>query len=64
MGKRDRTNLDDIKGRAKRAYGEATDNQNAKDQGTVDKVSGKIKSGIDNVRDKAHDIVDRKHKKH
>lgn len=61
MAKRDdKTKLDEIKGRAKRAYGEATDNPQAKDQGTVDKVSGKIKAGIDSIRDKAHDVIDRR----
>lgn len=60
MGNRDdKTNMDEIKGRAKRAWGEATDSDDAREHGTVDKVSGKIKAGIETVREKAHDMLER-----
>lgn len=58
--KGDKRNMDEIKGRAKRAWGEATDDNQMKNQGTVDKISGKLKEGIENVRDRANDLMDRK----
>ena len=59
----DRTNMDDLKGRAKRAYGELTDDQRKRDQGTVDRASGKLKAGIDTVREKANEFLERNRKK-
>ena len=37
--------VDKAKGRAKRAAGEVTGNQNLKDRGSVDKGAGRVKSG-------------------
>ncbi len=42
--------LDQAKGRVKKAIGELTDNQELKNEGTVDKVAGKIKEGVDKVK--------------
>lgn len=45
-------NVDEAKGRIKKAVGELTDNDELKDEGTVDKASGKVKDAVDNVKDK------------
>ena len=61
--KNERTNVDDLRGRAKRAYGELTDDKTKRDQGTIDRASGKLKAGIDTVRDKANEFLERNRKK-
>ena len=52
-------NLDEAKGRVKRAVGELTDDDEMKREGTVDKVTGKAKDVVDEVGDKAKDVLDR-----
>lgn len=42
--------LDQAKGRVKKAIGELTGDQELKNEGTVDKVAGKIKEGVDKVK--------------
>lgn len=42
---------DEAKGRIKKAVGELTNNERLKNEGTVDKAAGKIKQGVDKVRD-------------
>ena len=44
--------LDKAKGRAKRAVGELTGNQNLKNRGSVDKGSGRVKRGTQKAADK------------
>ncbi len=51
-------NTDDIKGRAKEAVGDITDNDDLKKEGKTDRASGKVKDTIDKVEDKAKDLVD------
>jgi uncharacterized protein YjbJ (UPF0337 family) len=51
-------NLDHAKGRAKRAAGELTDNDQLKRQGTIDKGTGKAKETIDKVADKAKGLME------
>ena len=41
---------DEIKGRVKKAVGELTGNEKLKREGEVDKVAGKVKQGVDNVK--------------
>jgi len=48
---------DEAKGRAKRAVGELTGDDELKREGTIDKATGKAKDGADKVADKAKDIV-------
>jgi len=43
--------MDEVKGRVKKAVGELTDNDRLKNEGTVDKAAGKIKQGVDKVKD-------------
>jgi uncharacterized protein YjbJ (UPF0337 family) len=51
-------NTDELKGRAKRAAGELTDDDGLKREGSVDKAAGKTKRAVDKVADKARDAVD------
>ena len=46
-------NADEMKGRAKRAAGELTDNDAMKREGTVDKAAGKAKDVVDKAAGKA-----------
>jgi uncharacterized protein YjbJ (UPF0337 family) len=50
---------DEVKGRAKRAVGELTDDEKLKREGSVDKASGKVKKGVDKAADKAKELLDR-----
>jgi uncharacterized protein YjbJ (UPF0337 family) len=51
-------NIDEAKGRAKRAAGELTDNDRLKQEGTVDKSAGKAKTTIDKTADKAKSLLE------
>jgi uncharacterized protein YjbJ (UPF0337 family) len=42
--------MEEVKGRVKRAAGELTENQRRKDEGTIDKTAGRIKQGVDKVK--------------
>jgi uncharacterized protein YjbJ (UPF0337 family) len=50
---------DEVKGRAKEAIGDLTDDDDLKAEGKADKASGKAKDVIDNIKDKADDAVDK-----
>jgi uncharacterized protein YjbJ (UPF0337 family) len=45
-------NMDELKGRAKKAGGELTDNDRMKREGSIDKASGKAKGMVDKAADK------------
>ncbi len=47
--------VDEAKGRAKEAIGDLTDDDDMKREGKVDKVAGKAKDAIENVKDKVQD---------
>jgi uncharacterized protein YjbJ (UPF0337 family) len=47
-------NTDEAKGRVKEAAGNLTGDKDLKDEGKTDKASGKLKEGIDKVRDALH----------
>ena len=51
--------LEQVKGNIKETVGDATNNDNLEQQGKKDKASGKAKEVIDNVKDKASDVVDK-----
>ena len=51
-------NTDDLKGRAKEAAGDLTDNQDLKREGQADRAAGKAKHAIDEVGGKATRLVD------
>jgi uncharacterized protein YjbJ (UPF0337 family) len=42
---------DEFKGRVKKAVGELTGNDKLKREGEIDKVAGKVKQGVDKVKD-------------
>ena len=45
--------LDEAKGRAKKAFGEATGDKSLKDRGRIDKASAKVKRGVGGASRKA-----------
>jgi uncharacterized protein YjbJ (UPF0337 family) len=50
---------EEMKGRAKEAVGDLTDDDDLKAEGKADQASGKAKNVIENVKDKAEDVVDK-----
>jgi len=42
---------DEMKGRAKKAVGELTGDEKLKREGQIDKVAGKVKQGVDKVKE-------------
>ena len=52
-------NADELKGRAKEAAGDLTDNDELKREGKLDKGEGKVKEKVDQVADKVKDWTDR-----
>ena len=51
-------NTDDLKGRAKEAAGDLTNNKDLKNEGKADRASGKAKEIVGDVKDKAEDAID------
>ncbi len=49
--------FDEMKGRAKQAVGDLTEDDDLKDEGKVDKASGAIKDKVDKATDKVEDAV-------
>jgi uncharacterized protein YjbJ (UPF0337 family) len=45
--------MDDVKGRAKEAAGDLTDNDELKREGKVDQASSKTKEFVENAKDKS-----------
>jgi uncharacterized protein YjbJ (UPF0337 family) len=48
---------DDLKGRAKEAAGDLTDDQSLKNEGKVDRATGSVKDAVGDAGDKAKDAV-------
>jgi uncharacterized protein YjbJ (UPF0337 family) len=51
-------NTDDLKGRAKEAAGDLTNDKDLKNEGKADRASGKAKEFVEDVKDKAEDAID------
>jgi uncharacterized protein YjbJ (UPF0337 family) len=51
-------NTDDLKGRAKEAAGDLTNNDDLKNEGKADRAGAKVKDVIDKAEEKAKDLVD------
>jgi uncharacterized protein YjbJ (UPF0337 family) len=51
-------NTDDLKGRAKEAAGDLTDDRDLKNEGKADRAGGKAKEIVDGLKDKADDAID------
>jgi uncharacterized protein YjbJ (UPF0337 family) len=49
---------DEAKGRTKEAVGDLTDDDDLKREGKLDKLAGKAKDAVENVKDKVQDAVD------
>jgi uncharacterized protein YjbJ (UPF0337 family) len=50
---------DDLKGRAKEAAGDLTDNDELKREGKADRAGGKVKEFLEDAKDKGEEIVDK-----
>ena len=48
---------DEMKGRAKEALGDLTDNQSLENEGKVDKAVGKVKDTVEDAADKVKETV-------
>jgi uncharacterized protein YjbJ (UPF0337 family) len=53
------SNTDDLKGRAKEAVGDLTDNKDLKNEGKADRASGRAKEIVEDLKDKAEDVIDK-----
>ena len=49
---------DEIKGRAKEAVGDLTDDEDLQREGKADQTAGKVKETVDDVKEKVEDAVD------
>ncbi|MGQ0520135.1 MAG: CsbD family protein [Actinomycetota bacterium] len=52
-------NFDELKGRAKEAAGDLTDDEDLQREGKVDQATGTVKEKLDDVSDKVKDFVNR-----
>jgi uncharacterized protein YjbJ (UPF0337 family) len=50
---------DEIKGRAKEAAGDLTDDKDLQREGKADRLAGKVKDAVDDTKDKVEDVVDK-----
>lgn len=49
--------MDDAKGKAKEAWGKATDDDSAEAEGQLDQAKGKAKQGLADAKNKVDDVV-------
>jgi len=49
---------DDLKGRAKEAVGDLTDDPDLKREGKTDRAAGKVKDKLSDAKDRLEDVVD------
>jgi uncharacterized protein YjbJ (UPF0337 family) len=52
--------IDDVKGRAKEAAGDLTDDQELKNEGKVDQATGTVKDKVGDAADKIKDALGKK----
>ena len=59
-GTRDRAEgkVEEMKGEAKQAWGDATGDDRTKAEGMLDEAKGKIQQGLGDLKDKAEDLKD------
>lgn len=50
--------FDEAKGKVKQAAGDLTDNDDLKNEGKADELGGKAKQALEDVKEKAEDVVD------
>lgn len=51
--------FDDLKGRAKEAAGDVTDDEGLQREGKVDQAGASVKDKVDDVKDKVGDMLNR-----
>lgn len=51
--------IDDVKGRAKEAAGDLTNDKDLKREGKADQAGDKVKEAVDSAKDKVTDLFDR-----
>ena len=51
--------FEQAKGNIKETVGNATDHKELEKDGTGDKASGKAKEAVENVKEKANDVIDK-----
>ena len=51
--------FDEMKGRAKEAAGDLTDDKDLQREGKLDKAKGEVKEKVDQIGDKVKDVVNR-----
>lgn len=51
--------LDDMKGKAKEAAGDLTDDKDLQREGKTDQVGDKVKGAVDNVKDKVGGLLNK-----
>jgi uncharacterized protein YjbJ (UPF0337 family) len=49
--------LDDLKGRAKEAAGDLTDDESLQNEGKVDQATGTVKEKVGDASDKVKDVI-------
>jgi uncharacterized protein YjbJ (UPF0337 family) len=49
--------VDEAKGKAKSAVGDVTGDDQMKTEGQADQLTGKVKQGVADLKDKANDVV-------
>jgi uncharacterized protein YjbJ (UPF0337 family) len=59
MAENDSGKMDEMKGRLRKGYGEVANDDEQRQKGTVEKASGGIKQGIDKIKNKASDLLNR-----
>ncbi len=52
-------NFDDLKGRAKEAAGDLTDDEDLEREGKVDRATGTVKDKVESASDKVKDVINR-----
>ncbi len=52
------SSTDDLKGRAKEAIGDLTDNDDLRREGKADQAGAKVKDAAEKVKDKIDDVVE------
>jgi uncharacterized protein YjbJ (UPF0337 family) len=50
--------FDQMKGRAKQAAGDLTDDEELHEEGERDEAAGKLKGAVDDAKDKVDDVID------
>jgi uncharacterized protein YjbJ (UPF0337 family) len=50
---------DDLKGRAKEAAGDLTDNDKLKREGKADRAAGTVKEKLEKAKDKGEEVIDK-----